>query len=154
MPEIAGPLNVKMKLSATCPNGTRTDTVVAGHEVTTDEPESRGGSNLAAAPIQVFMASLIGCTNVITNKCARDLGVEITSMEIEMEAELDRRGMFLVEPVAVPFPSITLNIDVKTNATDEQWDQVVDYLHKFCPIAVVIRASGTKIHENWNLIRD
>jgi putative redox protein len=120
----------------------------------TDEPETRGGTNLAASPVQTFMASLIGCTNVITNKCAHDLGVEISSMEIEMEAEIDRRGMMLTDAVAVPFPAITLNIDVKTNATDEQWAQVIDYLHKFCPIAVVIRASGTTITENWNLIRD
>ena len=149
-----GPQTAKMKLSATCPGHARTDVSVGDHEIITDEPESRGGSNLAAAPVQTFMASLIGCTNVITNKCARDLGVEINSMEIEMEAEIDRRGMMLTDAVAVPFPAITLNIDVKTNATDEQWDQVIDYLHKFCPIAVVIRASGTTITENWNLIRD
>ena len=144
---------VKMKLSATCPSHSRADIIVGDHEIITDEPEARGGSNLGAAPVQTFMASLIGCTNVITNKCAHDLGIEISSMQIEMEAEIDRRGMMLTEAVAVPFPSITLNIDVKTNATDREWDQVIDYLHKFCPIAVALRASGTNIIENWNLIR-
>jgi len=144
----------KMKLSATCPSHARTDIAVGNHEVITDEPAARGGSDLAAAPVQTFMASLLGCTNVITNKCAHDIGVEISSMEIEMEAEIDRRGMMLTEAVAVPFPAITMNIDVKTNATDEQWAKVTDYLHKFCPIAVAMRASGTVITENWNLIRD
>ena len=148
-----GSETVKMKLSATCPSHARADILVGDHEIITDEPEARGGSNLGAAPVQTFMASLIGCTNVITNKCAHDLGIEINSMQIEMEAEIDRRGMMLTEFVAVPFPAIKLNIDVKTNATDAQWDQVIDYLHKFCPIAVALRAGGTLITENWNLIR-
>jgi putative redox protein len=149
-----GPQTAKMKLSATCPSHSRSDIIIGQHEIISDEPESRGGSDLGASPVQIFMASLIGCTNVITNKCAHDLGIKISSMKIDMEAEIDRRGMMLTEAVAVPFPSITLNIDVETDATDEQWDQVIDYLHKFCPIAVVIRASGTTINENWNLIRD
>jgi uncharacterized OsmC-like protein len=149
-----GPETVKMKLSATCPSHARADILVGNHEIITDEPEARGGSNLGAAPVQTFMASLIGCTNVITNKCAHDLGIEINSMQIEMEAEIDRRGMMLTEPVAIPFPAINLNIDVETNATDAQWDQVIDYLHKYCPIAVALRAGGTLITENWNLIRE
>ena len=149
-----GPKTVKMKLSATCPSHARADILVGDHEIITDEPEARGGTNLGAAPVQTFMASLIGCTNVITNKCAHDLGIEINSMQIEMEAEIDRRGMMLTEPVAIPFPAINLNIDVETNATDAQWDQVIDYLHKYCPIAVALRAGGTLITENWNLIRE
>ena len=149
-----GPETVKMKLSATCPSHARADILVGNHEIITDEPEARGGSNLGAAPVQTFMASLIGCTNVITNKCAHDLGIEINSMQIEMEAEIDRRGMMLTEPVAIPFPAINLDIDVETNATDAQWDQVIDYLHKYCPIAVALRAGGTLITENWNLIRE
>ena len=144
---------VKMKLSATCPSHSRADIRVGDHEIVTDEPEARGGTNLGAAPVQTFMASLIGCTNVITNKCARDLGVKIKTMHIEMEAKIDRRGMMLTEAVSVPFPAINLNIDVETDATDSQWDEVIDYLHKFCPIAVALRASGTIITENWNLIR-
>ena len=71
-----------------------------------------------------------------------------------MEAKVDRRGMMLTEAIPIPFPAINLNIDVETEASDAQWDQVIDYLHKFCPIAVALRASGTIITENWNLIRE
>ena len=62
--------------------------------------------------------------------------------------------MMLTEAMSVPFPSITLNIDVKTNATNAEWEQVINYLHKFCPITVALRASEANIIENWNLIRD
>ena len=75
-------------------------------------------------------------------------------MEIDMEVDMDRRGLMLIQTVDIPFPSITLNIGVRTDATDEDWSRVTGYLHKFCPIAVALRAGGTKIIENWNLIRD
>jgi putative redox protein len=148
------PQTAKMKMSASCPNHSRTDIAIGDHEIIIDEPVARGGTDLAPSPTQTFMAALMGCTNVIINKCANDLGVNIDSMEIDMEVDMDRRGVMLTEAVDVPFPSITLNIDVKTNATDEDWSKVTDYLHKFCPIAVALRAGGTKITENWNLIRD
>jgi uncharacterized OsmC-like protein len=144
----------KMKMSASCPNHSRTDITIGYHEMIIDEPVARGGTDLAPSPTQTFMAALMGCTNVITNKCAHDLGVKIDSMEIDMEVDMDRRGVMLSEAIDVPFPSITLNIDVRTNATDEDWKKVTDYLRKFCPIAVALRAGGTKITENWNLIRN
>jgi uncharacterized OsmC-like protein len=149
-----GPLTAKMKMSASCPSHSRSDILIGDHELIIDEPAARGGSDLGPSPTQTFMAALMGCTNVITNKCAHDLGVEIDSMEINMEVDMDRRGVMLTEAIDVPFPSITMNIDVKTNATDEEWNKVTDYLRKFCPIAIALRASGTKITENWNLIRN
>lgn len=154
MAEVSLPPIVKVKYQAECVSESRTDTTVAGHVVVTDEPEHFGGTNVAAAPVQTFLATLLGCINVFANKCARKLGVEITSIDIEMEAEVDRRGIMMQKRIAVPFPSISISANVKTNATDAQWDQVVTCIRQSCPIAVVLRASGTTIHENWNLIRD
>lgn len=146
-------LTAIMKAEATCPSHARTDVVIGHHELTMDEPIPRGGSDLAMSPVQTYVASLLGCTNVITNKCAHQLGVTISSMNIAARIEFDRRGVTLTEPVAVPILSIAMDIDVTTNATDQQWEQVTDYLHKFCPVAVAMRAAGTVITENWNLIR-
>ncbi len=147
-------LTAKMKVQATCPSSTRTDVIIGNHELTMDEPVTRGGTDLAMAPVQTYVSSLLGCTNVITNKCARDIGVEIYGMEIDATVIFDRRGVTLTEPVAVPIPAITLDIDVKTDASDEEWDKVLDYLHKYCAVSVAMKASGTEITENWNLIRD
>ena len=147
-------LTAKMIVEASCPNHARTDVILGDHELVMDEPVSRGGTNLAMSPVQTYVSSLLGCTNVITHKCAHDIGVEISHMNIKATVIFDRRGVTLTEPVAVPIPAITLDIDVTTNATDEQWDQVVDYLHKFCAVGVAMKASGTEITENWNLTRE
>ena len=149
---ITGPQTAKIKMSASCPNHSRTDIAIGDHEIIIDEPLARGKTDLAPSPTQTFMADLMGCTNVITHKSAHDLGVKIDTMEIDMEVDMDRRVVILTEAVEVPFPSIAFNIEVKTNATDEDWYKVIDYLHKFCSIAVALRAGGTKITGNWNII--
>ena len=154
MTEASEPSIVKVKYVAACLSDTRTDTSVAGHVIVTDEPEVRGGTNVAAAPVQIYLSSLLGCMNVFAHKCADKLGVEITSMDFEMEAEVDRRGMMMVEAIAVPIPTVSITAHVKTNATDDQWEEVTACISQSCPIAVAIRASGTKIHENWILTRD
>src|SRR2546422_9495792 len=84
---------VTMKLDAKCPSHSRTD--VAGRDVKTtiDEPAERGGTNQGLTPTETLMASLIACTNVITHKVAEENGVDIDSLQVRVEAQLDRRGV-------------------------------------------------------------
>ena len=51
------------------------------------------------------MAALVGCTNVITHKIAKKNGVQLKSMQVRLEADLDRRGVLLSEEVDVSFPA-------------------------------------------------
>lgn len=147
------PLTAKMKLQASCPSHARTDVTVGDHEVVIDEPEARGGTDLGPSPVQVYLTSLLGCTNVITNKCAESNGVEITAMEIDAEVHVDRRGLTMTEEIDLPFPAITLNITVTTDADEAAMEKVKTDLNKYCPVAKAMRASGTVITENWTINR-
>ena len=64
-------------MSASCPNHSRTDIAIGDHKIIIDEPLARGETDLAPSPTQTFMAAPMGYTNVITNKCANDLGINI-----------------------------------------------------------------------------
>ena len=143
---------IKMRMEGVAQSHSRTDVSIAGLTTIIDEPVERGGTNLGMSPTQTFAASLIGCTNVISHKIAHKNGVEFKAMNIRLEADFDRRGVTLVEDVAVPFPAMTLHIDVTTDATQEQIDQIRHELEMYCPIAKVVRASGTKLDEVWNII--
>ena len=141
---------VKMKMSATCPTHARSDISVRDLEGVIDEPVDRGGSNLGFTPTETLVAALIGCTNVITNRISEGYGIHIDSMEIDAAARFDRRGVMMQEEVGVPFPEITLNIAIATPHDEAEFDKVKADLQKFCPIAKVIRGSGTVINENWS----
>lgn len=142
---------IRMNLGAKSASHTRTDISVRDITGIIDEPEVRGGTNKGLTPTETLMASLIGCTNVISHRIAHHMGVEIGSMDIALSVDFDRRGVMLEEDVERPFSNIVLDIDITTDATPEQMEKIKTDLAKFCPIAKVIRGSGVTITENWNV---
>ena len=118
-----------------------------------DEPAARGGADLGPTPIETMIAALLGCTNVILNRVAEKHDVIVKDLSLRAEASFDRRGVMLDEEVAVPFPEIRLMINLTTAASDAQVDRVKSDLGKFCPVSKVIRQSGTKLEEIWNITR-
>ena len=144
---------VTMKLEGSCPTHSRTDVAVRDQKITIDEPEVRGGTNQGPSPTETMLASLIGCTNVITRKIAAKNGIQIDALSVDLEATFDRRGVTLVEDVEVPFPEITLRIDVTTGADEAAIEVLRTDLEKFCPVSKVIRRSGSKLTEVWTIIR-
>ena len=142
---------VTMRLDAKCPSHSRTDVSVRDVKTTIDEPAERGGTNQGLTPTETLMASLIGCTNVITRKVAEKNGVHIESMNIRLEAQFDRRGVTLAEEVDLPFPSVTLFIDLVTAADAAAVEKVKHELQMFCPVSKVFRGCGTEVKEIWNV---
>jgi putative redox protein len=144
---------VTQRVRGACPTHSRTEISTRDVKTIIDEPKERDGTNMGPTPTETMVAALIACTNVISHKCARKQGVEFTAMSIEAESTLDRRGTQLIEEIEVPFPKIRLIINVTTNASDGEIDKVKADLHRFCPIAKVVRNSGTEIEEVWNVTR-
>lgn len=140
---------VTMSMSATGETHARTKINIRDVSSIIDEPEIRGGTNQGLSPTETLMASLVGCTNVISKRIAHKMGVELGEMDIQLSAKFDRRGTMLEEEIDVPFTSINMDIEIDTNATKDQIATLQTDLAKFCPIAKVLRGSGVEIHENW-----
>ena len=143
---------VKMKVEGSSKNHSRTDIISRDIESVIDEPEVRGGTNLGLTPTETLLASLIGCSNVITHRIANKEGVKIENLEITANAKFDKRGASILEEIEIPFPVIELNINMKSDANDTQFNKIKIQLKKYCPISKVIINSGTNIKENWKKI--
>jgi|TARA_B100000085_G_scaffold280159_1_gene304633 uncharacterized OsmC-like protein len=140
---------VIMSMSATGETHARTKINIRDVSSVIDEPEARGGTNQGLTPTETLMASLIGCTNVISKRIAHKMGIELGEMDIQLSAKFDRRGTMLEEEIDVPFSEVTMDIEIDTDATEEQINMLKIDLAKFCPIAKVLRGSGVNIIENW-----
>lgn len=141
-----------IQMSLTGAGQTHARTVVKTRDVTAliDEPMIRGGTNLGPSPTETFMASLIGCTNVISSRIAQKMGLVWQNLDVELSAEFNRLGTMLEEEVEHPFANIVMDISVETNASEQELEKLKSDLSKFCPIARVIRNSGITITENWS----
>ncbi len=139
-------------MSATCPSHARTDLSTRDVEMVVDEPIARGGSNLGFTPTETFIASLIACTNVITNRCAEKNGVHFDDMSIDAEYDFVMSGAQLKEEIDLPFQEVRLTINAKSSASEEQIKQVQEDLGKYCPVAKMFRQAGCNVVEEWNII--
>ena len=137
-------------ITGDCPSHSLSNCSIRDVDFPIDEPIERGGTNLGPAPTETAIAALVGCTNVISNKCADKLGIDIGHLKIEAKYDFDRRGVMLSEEVEIPFPKIVLNIVADGPATEAELKQVAEELAKYCPIAKVFRHAGTVIEEHWS----
>ena len=104
---------VKMKVEGSVKSHARTDIISRDVESVIDEPNARGGTNLGLTPTETLMASLIGCTNVISHRIAEKLNVKINKMDINVDATFNKDGVSLTKEVEVPFPEIHKKVPSK-----------------------------------------
>ena len=114
-----------------------------------DEPPERGGTNEGFAPTELFLASLVACSNVISHKIAKKNNIQLNSLEISLDAGFNRLGVTLQEEVDLPFPDIKLRIEISTDATAEQLEILKRDLPRYCPVSKMIEQAGTKIDTEW-----
>jgi len=143
---------VHMKVDGSSKSHSRTDIITRDVESVIDEPIVRGGTNLGLSPTETLVSSLIGCTNVITHRIMEKMGFKINSMNIRSKTIFNKDGVGLIQEVEVPFPEITLDIEISTNASESDLVKVQKQLAMYCPVAKVIRNAGIKINENWTKI--
>ena len=139
-----------IKLSGRGTSHSRSETETDGLTIVIDEPVARGGTNEGPSPTATAYAALIGCTNVIGNKCAARLGVDIGHLSFSMEVDFDRRGVLLMEEVDVPFTAIRLDVTADGSATESEMQAVARETEKFCPISKLYEQSGTNLTVNWH----
>ena len=140
---------VRLSAEAKCPSHSLATVNMRDVQLTIDEPQARGGTNLGPTPTETALAALVGCTNVIGHKCADSLGVDIGHLDIAVSCDFDRRGVMLSESIDVPFQKIVLTVKANGSATTEQLQQVAAEVAKYCPLSILFRQAGTVIEENW-----
>ncbi len=146
-PEWLGP--VTLRLEGDCPGYARSHVRVRNHVVTIDEPPERDGTDQGPAPTELMIAALIGVCNVILRRLARRDGIAVHHLKVAAAAELDRRGVWLAEPVEIPWRRIHLTLTIATDADDERLAVWRQDLARFSPIHATLRAAGTEISEDW-----
>ncbi len=138
-----------IKLTGRGTSHSRSEAEVDGLTIVIDEPIARGGTNEGPSPTATAYSALIGCTNVIGNKCAEKLGVDIGHLAFEMEVDFDRRGVLLMEEVDVPFKAIRLEVTSDGSASEAELANVARETEKFCPISKLYEQSGTNLTVTW-----
>jgi uncharacterized OsmC-like protein len=90
-----------------------------------DEPVELGGTNVYPNPQELLLAALNACMTVGYVANASLMGIELESLQIESEGDIDLRGFLGLEPtVKAGYDHVNYTVKIKGNGTPEQFEQL------------------------------
>jgi uncharacterized OsmC-like protein len=108
--------------------------IYRGFSIKADEPKELLGQNSAPNPQELLMAAFNACIMVGYVATASVMGVELESVEIETEGELDLRGFLGInENVKSGYDSIAYTVRMKGNGSADQYQAIHENVLKTSP---------------------
>ena len=113
---------------------TEVDIRTGRHTFKADEPPSLGGGNVAANPMQYALASLGSCQAIAYRIWAALLGVELDSVTVRVEGDLDVRGLFGFDDRVRPgFSAVRVEVSVAGPDSAERYSELAAAVDAHCP---------------------
>lgn len=109
-------------------------------EFASDEPPSIGGTDAGAAPVELVLAGLAACQEIVYATYARVLGVPIDAVTVRAEGRLDLRGFYGVGEVPAGFDQVTYTVDIDSPASAAEVSRLIAAVDAHCPVLDILRA--------------
>lgn len=110
-----------------------------GFEFVLDEPKNLGGNDTGMNPVEALLGSLGACKVIVAKSFAAYHKINLKSIRVEVEGELDTDGFSGKNPSAkVGFSKIVSNFYIDADNTDEEIADYVRFINKTCPVADTI----------------
>ena len=101
------------------------ETLPRDFTIAADEPTELLGGSTAPNPQELLMAALNACMTVGYVALSTIQGIELESLEIETDGDVDLRGFLgLDDSVPVGNPEIRYTVRIKGNGTPEQFEEI------------------------------
>src|ERR1700744_2641973 len=100
-----------------------------------DVTPALGGADAAANPVQYALASLGSCQAITYRFWAEHLGVELDSLSVRVEGDLDLRGFFGVDDSVRPgFTAVRVEVSVTGPESAERYAELAAAVDQHCPV--------------------
>lgn len=106
-----------------------------------DEPEELGGNNGGMNPGEALLSALGGCKYIIAKMFYQRSGINLISINIEMEGEIDldaltnkANGNNKNQDIRIGFTKITTKWFIDANNTKEEIERFIDFVENHCPM--------------------
>jgi uncharacterized OsmC-like protein len=118
---------------------TEVDVITGTHTFKVDEPEVLGGTDVAANPVQLILASLGACQAITYQFWAARLDIALEGIEARVEGDLDLRGFFGLDDTVRPgFTRIRLFVTLRGPEAPERYDELVVAVNQHCPVLDIV----------------
>lgn len=105
-----------------------------------DEPPVLLGSNTAPNAVEVVLHALASCLAVGFSYNAAAEGIEVRSLEFELEGDLDLHGFLGLSPdVRAGYQDVRLSYRVDCDASPEKVDEICEHVQRTSPVLDILR---------------
>jgi len=103
--------------------------------MTIDEPPILGGTDKGANPVELLLAALGTCQEIMYGAYASVMGVKLDQVKVEVKGYLDLRGLFGMDP-SIPsgYSKIQYKTTIKSPADEATLKNLVATVEGHCPV--------------------
>ncbi|WP_297098978.1 OsmC family protein [Draconibacterium sp.] len=103
--------------------------------IVVDEPPALGGDDQGANPVEYLLASYAGCINVVAHLTAKELGIKLSGLRIQIEGNINPARLFgKSDEDRAGFKQIEVLFIPETNASQEEIENWIATIKNRCPI--------------------
>ena len=111
------------------------DVRMGKHRVVVDQPESLGGSDAGAGPVELALGALVACQVAIFRFHAAKEGLTIGDLRVTADGDLDVRGFFGFDASVRPgFSAIRVKVEVSGPETEQAYRALAATVDAHCPV--------------------
>ncbi|WP_020677956.1 OsmC family protein [Geopsychrobacter electrodiphilus] len=107
---------------------------IRGFTTTIDEPLELGGTDTGPNPVEMLLAALGGCQEIVYRAYAAVMGLEIERIEVHAKGYLDLRGLLNLADVPSGFSQISFTAKIISDEPEEKLHQLAKMVEKHCPV--------------------
>jgi uncharacterized OsmC-like protein len=117
----------------------RTSVRIREFALDVDEPPLIGGADTGPTPVELVLAALGTCQEIVYATYARVLGIPLDGVDVSAEGRLDLRGFFGVADVAPGFQDVRFTVDIASAAPAEEIARLVETVNAHCPVLDILQ---------------
>ncbi|MBV9282431.1 MAG: OsmC family protein [Chloroflexi bacterium] len=104
-----------------------------------DEPPLLGGTDQAPNPVELVLAALGTCQEIVYAAYAAVLGIELDAVEITVRGPLDLRGLFGLSSAPSGFQHVEMETRIRSREAPEAIRRLVSTVQAHCPVLDIIQ---------------
>lgn len=121
-------------------NGFLAEVEVRNFSFISDEPENLGGTNIGPNPVEYVLGAFAACQEIVIKAYATVLGIEVSSVQVEVEGDLNLHGFLNLTEERAGFTGVRYKTIIETNETDSKKLQQLKTLSvSRCPVLDIIQ---------------
>ncbi|WP_286236772.1 OsmC family protein [Neptuniibacter halophilus] len=140
--------NKCISVNATMGEGWAVQADIRDHKVVIDQPLEARGTNEGPTPLEYFLFSLAGCIGTIARIAANQQKIELRSMAIKVEGDLNPMGLLgKATEDRVGFQQIRVEASIDADLSSEEKQVFLDAVCERCPLHDNIKLATEVVHQ-------